>query len=69
MKVLRVITGLLALFLTFLGISLLVGPFLPSVRADDLTFWEHVACAVFGIVALASSVFIWIWSNKASPPK
>lgn len=64
MKVLKIFSGLISLVLTFVGLSLLVGPFIPSAKNLEMTLVQHLVCACLGALAIGVAVFLWIWSAK-----
>lgn len=64
MKILKSISGLLALILTFVGISLLVGQFIPAMEVNSLSPLERLGYGFTGLLSLICAVKIWIWSTN-----
>jgi hypothetical protein len=69
MKFLKILAGFTALILTLLGMSLLFGPFMPSMSGKAPSLTQHFSFAIFGALAIFCAVRVWIWSLKGSGPK
>jgi hypothetical protein len=69
MKLLKIVAGFSALIHTLVGMSLLFGPFIPSMSGNEPSLFQHFSFAIFGALATFCAVRIWIWSLKDSEPK
>jgi hypothetical protein len=69
MKLLKVLAGFSALILTLVGMSLLFGPFIPSMRGNEPSLFQHFGFAIFGALAIFCAIRVWIWSLKGFEPK
>lgn len=58
---LRLIVGLVALALSFVSLSLLLSPILPSFEEANIASSRHVFFVSLGAVSLIVAVKIWVW--------
>jgi hypothetical protein len=64
MFIFRVIAGLCALVLTFLGLALLIGPFFPLPANSPIPTAYPLLNAILGGISITGSVALWIWACR-----
>jgi len=69
MKLIKLSAGFGALVLTFVGVSFLVGPFIPSLSGRELGLSQQLIYATLGALVLFCAVKVWIWSLRTSAPE
>lgn len=62
----KTLVGIVSLVLAFLGLSLLVGPFLKVVDSQELSLKDHVAYGSSGLLSIVISMFLWIKATGKS---
>jgi len=63
MSILNFFSGLAALLLVVVGVSLIAGPLLPIDYGHAFTAVNYVGCFTLGVFALGLAVALWIWAH------